>query len=125
MFTDITGASNFTLEGTATDLTHVNSDFFGVRCDYTATRSAGFIFDDFKIAALTPDVKPPTLLSAKALDEFNIEVVFSESLNQTSAETIAIVSGLFRNSKLAYTGFWNFPILAKNEIVVSHLASRS
>ncbi|MES2447814.1 MAG: lamin tail domain-containing protein [Bacteroidota bacterium] len=85
LFTDITGASNFVLEGTATDLTHVNSDWFGVRCDYTATRSAGFIFDDFKIAALKPDVKPPTLLSAKALDEFNIEVVFSERLQVSSA----------------------------------------
>ncbi|RZJ74394.1 MAG: hypothetical protein EOO47_21225, partial [Flavobacterium sp.] len=85
MFTDITGASNFTLEGTATDLMHVNSDFFGVRCDYTATRSAGFIFDDFEIAALTPDVKAPTLLSAKALDEFSVEVVFSERLQVSSA----------------------------------------
>lgn len=85
LFTDHTGASNFVLEGTATDLTHVNSDWFGVRCDYTATRSAGFIFDDFKISALTPDVKPPVLLSAKALDEFSIEVVFSERLQPSSA----------------------------------------
>ncbi|RZL31239.1 MAG: lamin tail domain-containing protein, partial [Pedobacter sp.] len=85
LFTDNTGASNFVLEGSATDLTHVNSDWFGVRCDYTATRSAGFIFDDFKITALTPDVKPPILLSAKALDEFNVEVVFSERLQLSSA----------------------------------------
>jgi hypothetical protein len=85
LFTDNTGANNFVLEGTTTDLTHVNSDWFGVRCDYTATRSAGFIFDDFKIAALTPDVKPPTLLSAKALDEFSVEVVFSERLQLSSA----------------------------------------
>ena len=85
LFTDHMGASNFVLEGTVTDLTHVNSDWFGVKCDYTATRSAGFIFDDFKISALTPDVKPPTLLSAKALDEFNIEVVFSERLQVPSA----------------------------------------
>lgn len=85
LFTDNTGANNFVLEGTTTDLIHVNSDWFGIRCDYTATRSAGFIFDDFKIAALTPDVKPPTLLSAKALDEFSVEVVFSERLQLSSA----------------------------------------
>lgn len=85
LFTDHTGASNFVLEGSVTDLTHINSDWFGVRCDYTATRSTGFIFDDFKISALTPDVKPPLLSSAKALDEFSVEVVFSERLQPSSA----------------------------------------
>lgn len=85
LFTDQTGAGNFVLEGSVTDLTHINSDWFGVRCDYTATRSTGFIFDDFNISALAPDVKPPVLSSAKALDEFSIEVVFSERLQPSSA----------------------------------------
>ncbi|TKC04735.1 hypothetical protein FA048_18805 [Pedobacter polaris] len=83
--TDITGGTNYFLEGTVTDLTHTNTDWFGVRCDYTATRSSGFIFDDFSIAELIPDVTPPALVSAKVLDEFNVEAVFSERLQPASA----------------------------------------
>jgi hypothetical protein len=85
LFTDITGGTNYVLEGSVTDLTHTNTDWFGVRCEYTATRSTGFIFDDFTVSELTPDVTPPTLLSAKVLDEFNVEAVFSERLQPSSA----------------------------------------
>lgn len=83
--TDIAGGNNFVLEGSATDLTHTTTDWFGVRCDYTATRSTGFIFDDFSVTALTPDVTPPSLSSAKILDEFNVEASFSERMQLSSA----------------------------------------
>jgi hypothetical protein len=82
--TDITGGTNYFLEGSVTDLAHTATDWFGISCEYTVTRSTGFIFDDFKISELTPDVTPPTLVSAKALDEFSVEAIFSERL-QTSA----------------------------------------
>lgn len=85
LYTDITGGTNYVLEGSATDLTHTNTDWFGVRCEYTATRSTGFIFDDFTVSELTPDITPPTLVSAKVLDEFNVEAVFSERLQPSSA----------------------------------------
>jgi hypothetical protein len=84
LLNDITGGTNYVLEGSVTDLTHTYTNWLGVRCEYTATRSTGFIFDDFTVSELTPDVTPPTLVSAKALDEFNVEAVFSERL-QASA----------------------------------------
>lgn len=85
LFTAIDNGASFNLEGTSTDLTYTDTEWFGVRCDYTATRSNGFIFDDFTVSELNPDITPPTLLSAKALDEFNIEAVFSEKLELNSA----------------------------------------
>ncbi|TCC94486.1 hypothetical protein EZ428_06870 [Pedobacter frigiditerrae] len=85
LFTDITGGTNYILEGSVTDLIHTNTDWFGVRCEYTATRSTGFMFDDFTVSELTPDITPPTLASAKVLDEFNVEAVFSERLQPSSA----------------------------------------
>lgn len=85
LFTAIDNGASFNLEGTSTDLTYTNTEWFGVRCDYTATRSNGFIFDDFIVSELSPDITPPTLLSAKTLDEFNIEAVFSEKLELNSA----------------------------------------
>lgn len=85
LFTDINDDNNFSLEGISTDLTYTSTNWFGIRCDYTATRSDGFIFDNFMVTELYPDITPPTLLSAKVLDEFNIEVVFSEKLEANGA----------------------------------------
>ncbi|MFD0939300.1 FlgD immunoglobulin-like domain containing protein [Pedobacter boryungensis] len=85
LYTDITGGTTYVLEGSATDLTFTNSDWFGVFCKYTATRSSGFTFDDFSITELVPDTTPPTLLSAKVLDELTVEAIFSERLESSSA----------------------------------------
>ncbi|MDQ7949241.1 MAG: lamin tail domain-containing protein [Pedobacter sp.] len=85
LYTDINGGNNYNLEGSATDIVHRFTDWFGVQCKYTATRSNGFIFDDFAITALSPDVTPPELLSAKVRDEHTIEAVFSERLQSLSA----------------------------------------
>jgi hypothetical protein len=85
LYTDITGGNNFSLEGTAIDLNHAYTDWFGINCNYTATRSDGFIFDDFTVAALSPDLTKPALVSAKALDDHTIEAVFSERIELTSA----------------------------------------
>lgn len=85
LFTAIDGSSTYVLEGSVTDNTFTYTSHFGVFCKYTATRSNGFIFDDFNITELTPDITPPTLISAKVVDEFTVEAVFSEALNSTSA----------------------------------------
>lgn len=87
LFTAIDGSSTYVLEGSVTDNTFTHTSYFGVFCRYTATRSNGFIFDDFNITELVPDKTPPTLTSAKVLDEFTVEAVFSEALNSTSALT--------------------------------------
>lgn len=72
-------------EGSVTDATFLFTDWFGISCAYTATRSNGFIFDDFKISQLSPDVNPPQLLSAAVVDEFHVEATFSERLLTSSA----------------------------------------
>ncbi|WP_199136840.1 lamin tail domain-containing protein [Pedobacter sp. ASV12] len=87
VYADITGGTNYNLEGKAIDKAFLYGDWFGVSCRYTATRSEGFIFDDFKVDELVPDVSPPTLLSAKALDDKTIEAVFSERLIAGTALT--------------------------------------
>jgi len=89
LYTDITGGTNYTLEGTVTDITHTSTSWFGVWCDYTATRSSGFIFDDFSITELVPDVTPPKVVAVKSLDTKTLEVTFDEPLNAVSAQTVA------------------------------------
>lgn len=85
VYTDITGGTNYTLEGSVTDNTYLTGQWFGIFCKYTATRSDGFIFDDFNVEELVADVTPPVLEAAKALDANTIEAVFSEALNPVLA----------------------------------------
>lgn len=85
LFTDVADGRGWVLEGTATDLTHMYTDWFGIHCKYTATRSDGFIFDDFKIEAISPDLEAPILLNVKTVDELTLEAVFSERLDAASA----------------------------------------
>jgi hypothetical protein len=85
LYTDHSGAYNFDLEGSATDLTFPYTDWFGIHCNSTASRADGFIFDDFSIAELSPDVTPPTLLSATVVSENEIEATFSERLSASTA----------------------------------------
>ena len=44
-----TAKKQFTLQGRAIDNSFISSSYFGVLCDYTATRSELFYFDNFKI----------------------------------------------------------------------------
>jgi len=96
LYTDNTGGNNFALEGEVTDLTFAYSNWFGVQCKYTITRADGFIFDDFSVEELTPDVTPPRLLTAKVLDENTIEATFSERISARSA----LISSNYRISNL-------------------------
>lgn len=109
LLTDITGGNNFLSEGTATDLTFINANWFGVRCDYTTTRSNGFTFDDFSVTELTPDITPPVLTAAKALDEYTIEAVFSERLENASVMLLSnyILSQLGNPIAVATTSLAN------------------
>lgn len=49
LYSDIGPTGNYTLEGSATDTEHFSSAYFGVYCNYTATRSDKFYFDDFVV----------------------------------------------------------------------------
>ena len=57
LFTD-TSSSIYFSNGTANDLTLNSSDFFGVVCKYTKTRSDKFYFDNFSVSGSWDTVSP-------------------------------------------------------------------
>jgi len=83
--TDITGGTNFTQEGTITDIQHTTSSFFGVQCKYTRTQSNKFAFDNFLVTTLVNDVTPPTLSNFVLVGGNKIELTFNEALSITEA----------------------------------------
>lgn len=82
--------NNYMLQGTTFDNTHMNSSFFGVRCQYTATRSDKFWFDDFVVTA-SPfvDTFPPVLENYIIQDLNTVDLFFNESLDLLTAENTA------------------------------------
>lgn len=86
LYTDISGGSTFNLEGSTVDNTFLTSVFMGVYCKYaTASRYNQFIFDDFAVDELVPDLIPPTLKSVSIVDASHIDATFSKPLDESSA----------------------------------------
>lgn len=63
---DQTGGTNFKIDGSVTDDQFIETGWFGMVCQYTATRSDKFYFDDFKIEPWQDDL--PAGYEAKAND---------------------------------------------------------
>lgn len=60
LYTDVGITGYYTLEGATVDVTHATSQYAGVFCDYTATRSNLFYFDDILITGkpVAPGARP-------------------------------------------------------------------
>ena len=87
---DITGGSTFTNVGTTTDLTHLSSQYFGIQCIYTSTRSEKFFFDGFVVSDTEfTDIIPPTIESVNVVSQSKIDVKFNEPLDSESAVNIS------------------------------------
>jgi hypothetical protein len=83
--TSMTGV--FVSEGTVFDNTHFQSSFMGMYCDYTATRSSHFRYDDFLVTG-DPyvDATPPGLVSVTPISSNELQVLFNEPVSLTTAE---------------------------------------
>jgi hypothetical protein len=89
LFSDVGLTGTYTLEGTVFDGTHRSSSYFGMFCDYTATRSTLFYFDDFVVSGdPIVDETPPTIISLTVLSSTEVELIFSETVEKTSALSI-------------------------------------
>jgi hypothetical protein len=91
LFSDTLGTgTNYVLEGSVTDNTYYSSQYFGVYCRYTSTRSTLFYFDDFVVTgtAFTDTVKP-TVDSINVVSANAIDVYFSEFVDVSTAQNSA------------------------------------
>lgn len=86
LYSDVSGGTNYTLEGTVTDNNYTTTTHFGVNCRYgTASRYNQFIFDDFKITELIADVTPPSISAIKSTSDRTFELTFNEAVEAASA----------------------------------------
>ncbi len=85
---DATAGSNFALQATGTDVTYNTGNYFGVVCNYTTTNATNFFFDDFSIPNIA-DVFPPTISTAAAISNAQVDVKFSEPVSLTTAQLVS------------------------------------
>ena len=80
LWTDSSGTGQqYVLEGTASDLVHGGSRWFGLRLVYTATRADKFYLDDFEVVGgPVPDTLAPLVTRSVLLGDHGWELKFSE-----------------------------------------------
>lgn len=91
LYRDLSGGSNFFNEGSVTDNTINTSSFFGilVRQSTVASFSQRHFFDDIAVQAFVPDVTAPAIVSATPTSASTVDVLFTETVDNTSAQVAA------------------------------------
>lgn len=86
LFSDVGTTGSYAEEGSAIDSTPMQSTTFGMYCKYTSTRSTKFSFDDIVVErGLKNDTIPPTLDAVEVISSNDLRLIFSESLDESSA----------------------------------------
>ncbi|TXH26886.1 MAG: hypothetical protein E6Q99_04055, partial [Elusimicrobia bacterium] len=88
LLVDLAGGANYVLHATGLGTAHSSSAFIGVRCTYTVSNATGFFYDDLYAGPAIVDLTPPSLISATATAVDQVELVFSEAVDETTVETI-------------------------------------
>lgn len=86
LMADTLGTNNPLLEGSAVDLTHTSSSYFGVYCKYTLTNKTNFYFDDIYVGPEIVDTIPPQISTLDVLSQTQLDIYFSENVETSSAE---------------------------------------
>ncbi len=87
IYADAAAGNNFTLQATGTDNTYNSNSWFGIVCTYTASNITNFYFDDFTWP-YTADVTPPSLSSVSVINSTQLDVVFDEAVEISSAQNV-------------------------------------
>ncbi len=88
---DVTGTGNsYVTEGTVTDNTFTSSAFFGIRIvQSTASFFQRHYFGNFYAGSIIGDLVPPSLNATTVISNTQLELLFNESLENSSAQTTA------------------------------------
>lgn len=103
LYLDANGGTAYALAGTATDATNLLGTHFGVYDVYTASNATKFYYDSVYVGDEILDVSAPTIASVTAVNATQIDVLFSEAVDQTTAETGANYSYTPNGSSLTAT----------------------
>ncbi len=88
LFFDDGATGTYTTAGNITDNTTTTATHFGFRIEQSSAASAvnNHFFDDVVVQPIVVDNLPPTLISVTATSSSNVDVLFNEALDATTAQ---------------------------------------
>lgn len=89
LFADYTGGNNLQADGTGTDNTFTNGNYFGIYLRYSTNNATNFRFDDLRIDPLYQDTQAPSVVSVEPLSATTIKLTFAEALFAPSVQDLA------------------------------------
>lgn len=98
---DLSGGTNYVLQGSANDPNILSGSYFGYLCTYTSSNANKFYLDDVYIGNPILDLQAPILLQASVISPNQVDVLFNEALSPTSANEVANYAILPFNSFVA------------------------
>lgn len=87
LLVDPAGGTDYVLQASGAGTAHTTSAFIGVRCTYTVSNATRFYFDDLYAGPAIIDTEAPTLVSAAPASPVNVDVRFSEPVQEAGAST--------------------------------------
>lgn len=92
IFADYSGGLNLQSIGTVSDSTVFPVNYFGIACVHTSSNSDKFYLDDIYCGPWIIDTEPPQVLSVTATSATELQVLFSEPVQEAPA---AIITNFF------------------------------
>jgi hypothetical protein len=87
LYADYGGSGQlYNLIGEANDLTYTSSAWFGILVRYSSTNRQRYFADNFYVGSIIVDTQPPLLTAVKVLNDHELELQFSENVDETSAQ---------------------------------------
>ena len=126
LYSMLEGETDWYLEGSVIDNSVVASNYFGIRCNYTATRSTKFYFDDFTVSGSPyQDMDPPQIDTVITSSDTELILMFDEDLEPEDLSGTLIelngesLQGSFEISKNQVTVSLTSPLEVQNVVGAS------
>ncbi len=111
--------SSFSIQGSQIDSTYQSSNYSGVYCKFTSTRSDEFFFDDFNVSgSIVIDTTKPRLTELAVLDSLTITLAFSELLSDS---TLNVDSAFLINKGIGLAQTISYLNLDSSSLILSFL----
>lgn len=89
LYVDYAGGENYIFQASANSTNTQMGTHAGILCTYTLSNATKFYVDNLYIGDEILDLEAPEIVSATVINGTNADVLFSETVEQTSAENLA------------------------------------
>jgi len=121
LFVDPTGGDQYVLQASANDPSNLVGSYFGLQTTYTVTNANKFYFDNIYVGPKIVDLEAPQIISASAITQNQVDILFNEPLDPIALQTISNYSfspsNVVSNAQIDATNSSLIHVLLANPLV--------